>query len=224
MPSVPVMTSTSPSQAGLGDRAAAVRAERAERRAPRRRARARRSGGRARRSRRAARRRRPCRTCRRWRSASRGRRTGAAPTRGARRRRGGRRRLGAGEPAAVDDRAVASSSCRTTSPRRASAGITPRLASAPEPNSSAARCPVKVASRSSSRRCSVIVPRADAGRARADAPAHRRVRGRLAHLRVVGEPERVARAQQQYRPPVEHHARALRSARPSACAGAARAG
>ena len=32
------------------------------------------------------------------------------------------------------------------------------LASAPEPKSSAARCPVKVASRSSSRRCSVIVP------------------------------------------------------------------
>ena len=49
-------------------------------------------------------------------------------------------------------------------------------------------------------------------RARADAPAHGRVRGRLAHARVVGEPEAVARAQHQHRPPVEHHPRALRPA------------
>ena len=48
--------------------------------------------------------------------------------------------------------------------------------------------------------------------ARAGAPAHGGVRRRLAHARVVGEPEVVVRAQQQHRAPVEDHARALRPA------------
>ena len=54
-------------------------------------------------------------------------------------------------------------------------------------------------------------PARHARRARSDAPAHRRVRGRLAHLRMVRQTERVPGAQQQHRPPVEHHARSLRS-------------
>ena len=48
--------------------------------------------------------------------------------------------------------------------------------------------------------------------ARAHAPAHRRLGGRLAHARVVGEPEVVVRAQQQHRSAVEQHRRPLRPA------------
>ena len=51
--------------------------------------------------------------------------------------------------------------------------------------------------------------RGDARGARADAPAHRRVRRRLAHARMIRQPECVARAQQEHRPPFQHHARAL---------------
>ena len=48
--------------------------------------------------------------------------------------------------------------------------------------------------------------------ARAGAPAHRRVGGRLAHPRVVGQPEVVVRAEQQDGLAVEDHARSLRTA------------
>ena len=46
--------------------------------------------------------------------------------------------------------------------------------------------------------------------ARAHAPAHRRVGCGLAHLGMVGEPEVVVRAQQQYGLAVEQHRRSLR--------------
>ena len=55
-------------------------------------------------------------------------------------------------------------------------------------------------------------PRRRARRAGAGAPAHGGVGRRLAHARVVGEPEVVARAEQQDGPPVEHHPGALRPA------------
>ena len=55
-------------------------------------------------------------------------------------------------------------------------------------------------------------PGGQARRAGAHAPAHRGVRRRLAHARVVGEPEAVARAEDEYGPPVEHDPRALRAA------------
>jgi hypothetical protein len=51
--------------------------------------------------------------------------------------------------------------------------------------------------------------RGQAGAARADAPAHRRVRRGLAHPRVVGEPQVVGRAQQQDGLAVQHDARPL---------------
>ena len=56
------------------------------------------------------------------------------------------------------------------------------------------------------------VARHQARRARAHAPAHRRVGGGLAHARVVGQPEVVVGAQQQDGLAVQHHARALRPA------------
>ena len=56
------------------------------------------------------------------------------------------------------------------------------------------------------------MPRHEARRAGADAPAHRRVGGRLLHARVVGEAEVVVRAQQQDGLAVEHDVRALRPA------------
>ncbi len=55
------------------------------------------------------------------------------------------------------------------------------------------------------------VPRHEPRRARADAPAHRRVGRRLAHPRVVGEAEVVVRAQQEDRLAVEDDARSLRT-------------
>ena len=57
-----------------------------------------------------------------------------------------------------------------------------------------------------------MLPEASRERAGAGAPAHRRVRRRLAHARVVGEAEVVARAQQQHGLAVEHHARPLGAA------------
>ena len=55
------------------------------------------------------------------------------------------------------------------------------------------------------------VPRYEPRGARADPVAHRRVRGCLPHLRVVGEAEVVVRAQQQHALAVEQHARPLRA-------------
>ncbi len=55
------------------------------------------------------------------------------------------------------------------------------------------------------------VARHEPRRPRADAPAHRRFRRRLAHARVIGEPEVVVRAQEQDRLAVEQHARPLRA-------------
>ena len=63
--------------------------------------------------------------------------------------------------------------------------------------------------------------RRDARRAGADAPAHRRVGRGLADPRVVGQAERVAGAEQQHRPAVEHDARTLGTAdHPQAAVGA----
>ena len=56
------------------------------------------------------------------------------------------------------------------------------------------------------------VARHEPRRARADAPAHRGVRRRLAHARVVRQPEVVVRAQQQDGLAVEDDARPLRTA------------
>ena len=56
------------------------------------------------------------------------------------------------------------------------------------------------------------VARHEPRRPRARAPAHRRVRRRLAHARVVGEAEVVVRAEQQDGLAVEDHARPLRTA------------
>ena len=106
-------------------------------------------------------------------------------------------RVRAGEPAAVDDRGVVELVGKTTSPRRASAGITPRLASEPEPNSSAARAPLKPRGAPRAGGAASSCPRRPR-RAGADAPAHRGVGRGLAHARVVGEPERVARAEQEH--------------------------
>jgi voltage-gated potassium channel len=82
------------------------------------------------------------------------------------------------------------------------------LASEPEPNSRPAR-----AGERGEPLLQAPVQRHRAGRdprrAGADAPAHRGVRRRLAHARVVGQAERVPRAQQQHGPAVEHHARPL---------------
>ena len=57
------------------------------------------------------------------------------------------------------------------------------LASTPLPNSSAARWPVKVASRSSSRRCSVIVPHEVRA---APAPTPQRIAASAAAWRTFG--------------------------------------
>ena len=57
------------------------------------------------------------------------------------------------------------------------------LAIAPEPNSNAARCPVNDASRSSSRRCSVIVPLDTRA---APAPTPQRIAASAAAWRTFG--------------------------------------
>src|SRR5688572_2117039 len=54
------------------------------------------------------------------------------------------------------------------------------------------------------------VARDQARRARSGAVAHRRLGGRLAHARVIGEAEVVVRAEQEHGLTVEQHARALR--------------
>ena len=119
--------------------------------------------------------------------------------------------LGAGEPAAVDDRAVAElvvqDDLAAPRERRDHAHVGQR-----------ARAEEQRRALPGERREPLLEPAVQrhraarhARRARPDAPAHRRVGGRLADLRMVGQPERVARAQQQHRPPVEHHARPLRS-------------
>ena len=56
------------------------------------------------------------------------------------------------------------------------------------------------------------VPRDQPRAAGARAPAQRRLRRRLAHARVVGQPEAVVRAQQEHRAAVEQHPRPLRAA------------
>jgi hypothetical protein len=56
------------------------------------------------------------------------------------------------------------------------------------------------------------VARDQAGGTRAHSPAHRGLGGRLAHARMVGEPEVVVRAEQKHRAAVQQHARALGAA------------
>ena len=60
-------------------------------------------------------------------------------------------------------------------------------------------------------------------RAGADAPAHRRLGGRLAHARVIGQPEVVVRAEQQHRAGRRAARAAPAAPRPAACAGRGRA-
>ena len=57
-----------------------------------------------------------------------------------------------------------------------------------------------------------MLPEHQPRRARAGAPAHRRVGGGLAHARVVGQAEVVVRAEQQDGLAVEYDARSLRTA------------
>ena len=118
-------------------------------------------------------------------------------------------RLRAGQPAAVDDRRVrelvVEDHLALARQRRDDAEVGER----PEPKTT-------VASRAEEAGEPLLEPPVQRHRPRrhlrrpgAHAPAHGRVGGRLTHARVIGEPEAVARAQHQHRPPVEHHPRAL---------------
>ena len=226
MPSVPTTTSTSPSQARLGDRAAAARAERCRSRAPRRRPRARRSGG----------------------ASSTISASGAtspsientesvtisrpaAPSRAAVAAQAPLEvldvavavddDLGARQPAAVDDRGVVE---LVGEDRVAAAGERADHAEVGE----VARAEQHARLAALERRQALLQAPVDRHRARhqprgarADAPAHRRLGRRLAHARVVGQAEVVVRAQQQHRPAVEQHGRPLRSADQAQAAGEA---
>ena len=121
-------------------------------------------------------------------------------------------RVGKREPAAVDDRGVVQcigeNGRAALRERRDDARV--REVAGPEEHARLAAGELRE---------SLLQPRVDrhraryqSRRARPGAPAQRRVRSRLAHARMLREPEVVVRAQQQDRLAVDKHLRPLRAA------------